>query len=99
MPTNRKLFAVVVCSLILSICPLLYSQANGNLAGTVADKSGSVIPGAMVKITSQQTGTTRDVQTDASGYYTAPFMPVSVYTIRVEAKGFQTAEQKDVRLQ
>jgi hypothetical protein len=99
MPTKGKLLAVVVCSLVLSICPLVYSQANGNLAGTVSDKSGGVITGATVKITSQQTAAERDVQTDASGYYTAPFMPVSVYTIRVEAKGFQTTEQKDIRLQ
>jgi hypothetical protein len=98
MPTKGKLL-VVVCSLVLSICPLVYSQANGNLAGTVSDKTGGVITGATVKITSQQTGAERDVQTDASGYYTATFMPVSVYTIRVEAKGFQTTEQKDIRLQ
>src|SRR5262250_2946095 len=99
MPIKGKLLAVVVCSLVLSICPLVYSQANGNLAGTVSDKTGGVITGATVKITSQQTGTERDVQTDASGYYTAAFMPVSVYTIRVEAKGFQVTEQRDIRLQ
>ncbi len=98
MLTKGK-FAVVVCSFVLSLCPLVYSQANGNLSGTVADKSGSVITGAAVKITSQQTGVTREVQTDDSGHYTAPFMPVSIYAIRVEAKGFQTTEQRDIRLQ
>jgi hypothetical protein len=84
MLTKRKLFAVAVCSFVLSICPLVYSQANGTLSGTVADKTGSVITGATVKITSQQTGLAREVQTDTTGHYTVPFLPVSVYTIHVE---------------
>ncbi len=96
---TKKLFAVVVCSIVLSICPLLYSQANGSFSGTVADKTGSVITGATVKITSQGTNVSREVKTDGSGHYIAPFLPVSIYTIRVDSQGFQTTEQKDIRLQ
>ncbi len=68
-------------------------------SGTVADKTGSVIPGASVKITSQGTGLIRDTKTDSSGHYLVPLLPVAFYTIHVEAQGFQTTEQKDVRLQ
>ena len=99
MLTRSKLFAAVVCSTVLSICPLLYGQANGSFSGTVADKTGSVIPNATVKIASQATGVTRDAKTDASGYYLVPLLPVSIYTIHVESQGFQTTEQKDLRLQ
>lgn len=99
MLTKSKLFAVVVCSIVLSICPLVYSQANGSFSGTVADKTGSVIAGATVKITSQATGLVRDAKTDDTGHYLVPLLPVSTFTIRVEAQGFQTAEQKDLRLQ
>jgi hypothetical protein len=99
MLTRSKLSVVVICSLVFSVCPLLYSQANGNFSGTVADKTGSVIAGATVKITSQGTGVTREVKTDGSGHYAAPFLPVALYTIRVESQGFQAAEQKDIRLQ
>jgi len=84
---------------MFSLCPLLYGQATGVLSGTVADKTGSVIAGATVKITGQGTGLTREVKTDGSGHYTAPFLPVGFYTIRVESQGFQTSEQKDIRLQ
>jgi Carboxypeptidase regulatory-like domain/TonB-dependent Receptor Plug Domain len=84
---------------VFSLCPLLYSQANGSLSGTVTDKTGSVIPGATVKITSQGTGVTREVKADGSGHYLAPLLPVAIYTIRVESQGFQTTEQKDIRLQ
>src|SRR5258706_5214818 len=98
MLKRKALLVAVLCS-VISICPLLYGQANGSLSGTVADKTGSVISGATVKITSQSTGITREVKTDDSGHYTAPFLPVSIYTIRVESQGFQITEQKDVRLQ
>jgi hypothetical protein len=96
---KRKALVVVVLGSVFFLCPLLYSQANGVLSGTVADKTGSVIAGAAVKITSQGTGLTREVKTDGSGHYTAPFLPVAFYTIRVESQGFQTTEQKDLRLQ
>jgi Carboxypeptidase regulatory-like domain len=98
MLTRKALLVAVLCS-VISLCPLLYSQANGSLSGTVADKTGSVVAGATVKITSQGTGATREVKTDGSGHYLAPLLPVAIYTIRVESQGFQTTEQKDIRLQ
>jgi hypothetical protein len=96
---KRNALLVAVLGSVFSLCPLLYSQANGSFSGTVADKTGSVIAGATVKITSQGTGATRDAKTDASGYYLVPLLSVSIYTIRVESQGFQTTEQRDLRLQ
>jgi hypothetical protein len=96
---QRKALVVAVLGSVFFLCPLLYSQANGSLSGTVADKTGSVIAGATVKITAQETGAARDTKTDGSGHYLAPLLPVAHYTIRVEAQGFQTTEQKDIRLQ
>src|SRR6202051_4675126 len=96
---RRRALLVAVVGSVLSLCPFLYSQSNGSLSGTVADKTGSVISGATVKITSQGTGLAREVKTDDSGHYLAPLLPVAFYTIRVEAPGFQTTEQKDIRLQ
>ncbi|MFY9561344.1 MAG: TonB-dependent receptor [Terriglobales bacterium] len=95
MLKRSALLAIVV----FSTCQFLYSQANGSFSGTVTDKTGSVIAGANVKVTSQATGVSREAKTDASGYYTVPLLPVSTYTVRVESQGFQTTEQKDLRLQ
>jgi hypothetical protein len=96
---KRKALLVAVLSSVFSLCPLLYSQANGSLSGTVTDKTGGVIAGAKVTITSQGTGLTRESTTDGSGHYLVPLLPVSVYTIRVESQGFRITEQKDIRLQ
>src|SRR5215471_8371912 len=83
----------------LLLCPLLYGQANGSFSGTVVDKTGSVISGAQVRVTSQGTGMARDTKTDDSGHYLIPLLPVAIYTVRVDSSGFQAAEQKDMRLQ
>jgi hypothetical protein len=98
MLTRKALLVAILCS-VFSLCPLLYSQANGSFSGTVTDKTGSVIAGAAVTITSQGTGLTREAKTDGSGHYLVPLLPVAFYTIRVESQGFQTTEQKNVRLQ
>ncbi len=98
MLKRKALLVAVLCS-VCSLCPLLYSQANGSLSGNVADKTGSVITGAAVTVTSQGTGLTRQTKTDASGHYLVPLLPAAFYTIRVESQGFQTSVQKDIRLQ
>jgi hypothetical protein len=85
--------------LLVSTSSLLYGQANGSFAGTVSDKAGAVISSATVTVTSQQTGLSRDAKTDDSGHYLIPLLPVGDYTVRVESQGFQSTEQKDVRLQ
>ena len=98
MLKSKALIAAVVCS-VFSLCPLLFSQANGSLSGTVADKTGSVVTGAAVTVTSQETGLTRETKTDDSGHYLVPLLPVAHFTIKVESQGFKTSVQKDIRLQ
>src|SRR5437660_5158106 len=98
MLTKRTLLAIF-CFLIFPICPLLYGQATGSLSGTVSDKTGSVVTGAKVTVTSQGTGVSRDALTDDTGHYLVPLLPVAEYTIRVESQGFRPAQQKDIRLQ
>src|SRR6266513_49613 len=99
MLTKRTLIVVLFCSVVFSISPLLGGQANGSLLGTVSDKTGSVISGAAVTVTSQGTGLSRETKTDDTGHYLTPLLPVGNYTIRVNSQGFGAAEQKDVRLQ
>jgi len=98
MQKRIALLVAVLCP-VFFLCPLLYSQANGSLSGNVADKTGSVISGASVRITSQANGLTRETKTDDSGHYLVPLLPPSIYTIHVESQGFRTTEQKDIRLQ
>lgn len=99
MSRTQRLFAVFVGSLFCLVCPFLNGQATGSFEGTVADKAGAVISAANVTVTSQATGLTRQAKTDDSGHYLIPLLPVSVFTIHVDAQGFGPAEEKDIRLQ
>ena len=93
------MFAVSVCSLALFLRPFVYGQATGSISGTVSDPTGAVVSGAKVTITAQAIGLARESKTDDTGHYLIPLLPVALYTVRVELQGFQTAEDKDVRLQ
>jgi hypothetical protein len=99
MFSKRALRVVLFCSFVFSVSSLAYGQANGSFFGTISDKTGSVIAGATVRVTSQGTGVTREAKTDDTGHYLIPLLPVAYYTVRVESQGFQPVEQKDVRLQ
>ena len=90
---------MVVCVLVLMISPAMHGQATGSFSGNVLDKSGSGIAGATVIATSQTTGLTRDTKTDSAGHYLLPLLPVGIYTVHVDATGFQSAESKDLHLQ
>jgi len=85
--------------LVLVVSPAVYGQATGSFSGTVADKSGSAISGATVTATSQGTGVSRQAKTDETGHYLIPLLPASIFMLRVEFQGFQTVENKDLRLQ
>jgi hypothetical protein len=99
MLTKKVLLVGIFCSLVLSITPQLRGQATSSFLGTITDKAGAVVSGATVRATSQATGLSREARTDDSGHYLIPLLPVSNYTIHVESQGFQTTEQKDIRLQ
>ena len=97
---SKRIFVLAVfCVGVFCYGQKAFAQATGSFSGTVTDKSGAAIAGASVKVTSQATGVSRDTVTDDTGHYIINLLPVSVYTIHVEFKGFQPLEAKDVRLQ
>ena len=95
----KRILFLALFSVVLAHGSLLFGQANGSFSGTVSDKTGSVVSGASVKVTSQATGFSREAKTDGSGHYIIPLLPVSNYIIHVESQGFQTSERKDITLQ
>jgi len=97
--TKRMLFVVVAFLGALCCSQSSYGQAIGSFSGTVTDKTGSAIVGAAVTVTNQATGVTRETKTDETGHYIVNYLPVGIYTVHVEFKGFQSAESKDLKLQ
>jgi len=84
----RKLGAILGVLLLSSVW--LFGQAEtGTISGTITDKSGAVVPGATVTVTSSNTGFTRSTTTGGSGAYAIPSLKPDTYTITVEQAGFQ----------
>jgi len=96
---KNLLFVVMLFVAVFCVSPRVYGQSNASFAGNVVDNSGAVIAGAQVTATSQDTGASRAANTDDTGHYLITSLPIGLYTLRIEFKGFQTAEQKDIKLQ
>jgi hypothetical protein len=98
----RKLFvAAAVCTfLIATLTPQLsVAQAvYGSILGTVTDPQGAAVPNAKVTVTDQRKGTSDQTTTNQDGNYSMTHLIPDVYTVKVEAPGFKTLEQKDINV-
>src|SRR6266852_6278112 len=75
------------------------ATASAALQGTISDQSDAAIKGAKVAITSNEQGWTRSADTSDTGFYTFELLPAGIYSLKVNASGFSTAEAKEVVLQ
>ena len=64
---RTRLFCV-----ILLLATDVIAQYTSGIEGTVVDQSGSAISNARVVITNEATQVTRELTTNASGYFRAP---------------------------
>ena len=70
------------------------SLTSGDVAGTVTDPSGAVVPNAMVTLKSNDTGATQTRATNAQGSYRFSLLSPGSYTVSVAASGFQGAQKQ-----
>ncbi len=61
---------------------------GGSIAGTVADPSGAVIPGATVNILNPVTGFKQSTTSDSTGHFSFQNVPINNYHLTVTATGF-----------
>jgi Carboxypeptidase regulatory-like domain/TonB-dependent Receptor Plug Domain len=107
IPERRTLATTASCSrhvfLALFIIALLPAytvaqQLNASITGIVTDENKSFIPNATVTVESTQLSVRRTVTTDSDGYFIVPTLPVGIYRVSVEATGFTTYVQENVKL-
>jgi hypothetical protein len=99
--TNRPKCLAVLLAIMLLFCPLISraQELSATLSGTVTDTSGALIPRATITIgLNGVNGTSRVVQSDSSGSYTATNLPAGTYSVTVVASGFQTFKARDIVL-
>jgi len=87
----------LISLLIISLTATAQVQ-NGDITGTVADPSGAVIASASILVRNLNTGYEVRLQTNTTGLYTGRELSVGIYMVRVEARGFKTAQSNDIVL-
>ena len=93
----HRLGVLTVVLLLVGVSGVAYAQGTATLRGEVSDNYGSVIPAAEVIVTNNATGVEVTASTDAVGSYELTLEP-GVYTVTVEASGFDTASASDIEL-
>ena len=76
-------------TLTLALALSLPAQTTAEIAGTISDSTGAVVPGAPVTVTNVDTGVTRSTETNASGYWIASLLQPGRYSVAVRADGFK----------
>ncbi len=92
-----RLVVSTVVLLLIAMYGTAYAQQTATLRGEVNDAYGSAIPAAQVTATNHVTGVETTGSTDAVGSYRLTLEP-GVYTVTVEASGFEPATAGDVEL-
>src|SRR5947208_8363551 len=89
----RKIFSFLYSILALLLCfglTAFAQRTTGDIAGTVTDPNGAVIPGASVTVTGRDVGFNRTVTTESDGTFRVLQVPPGNYDVAVAAiQGFQ----------
>jgi hypothetical protein len=95
---------LISLSSVLSLClicsTLVCAQSTGGrILGRVADQSGALLSGVKVTAANEGTGATHQTQTNASGDYAFPAVPVGTYTLTFDIAGFKTNIRKGITVE
>jgi len=91
--------------LIFALFMLFVGQAwaqtytEGSIAGTVFDPGDAVVPNAAIVIHNDGTNAEVQLTSDGSGFFKAPQLAASVYTVTVNAAGFAPFKEVNVIVQ
>ena len=74
-------------------------EITGNIAGTVTDATGALIPNATVTITNTDTKQLlRTLKTGPNGDYAATLLPIGHYSVVAESAGFKRVNKTGIEL-
>jgi hypothetical protein len=92
------LSAIILLSSEALVAPCAAQENRATIVGTVTDPQGNALPNAAVKATNTETNTTTATNSNESGLYTLPFLPVGKYQITISANGLKTLVRDGVEL-
>jgi hypothetical protein len=85
--------------ILLALAPALFAQAHRSIIlGSVADRSGAVIPGASVKVVKIDTNVAYPTSANELGIFEVPGLLPGSYRVEASARGFKTASVDGIAL-
>jgi hypothetical protein len=95
----RITLSLVICLFLLFPITVVGQNISGSISGTVSDPAGASVPNAVVVVThTERNQVFRTVKTDDLGAFSAPGLPIGVYSITVEAAGFKKVTRAGITL-
>jgi hypothetical protein len=100
---SKKTLSSILFAVAISLClsgMAIAQEITGNIVGTVRDANGAAVAGAIVTITDPSKGgiVIRSATTNDNGEYSAPNLPISTYSVTVEAPNFKKSVSTDVKV-
>ena len=71
-------------------------ETTSAIIGQVSDATGAAVPNTTVTVTNKDTGLRRSASTDDSGRFNFPQLKPGIYTVKVEAEGFEPQQNDAV---
>ena len=91
--------AVLFSVVLLQTQAMQAQQTLGGITGTVVDPSGSAVPDAEVKATSEETKLERSTRSNAQGVYNLNDLPLGKYTVTFTKEGFSSERYPGILVQ
>src|SRR5881628_205662 len=97
---KRIVFYLVVGIIVFGLAGgHAWAQATAQIAGTVRDQSGAVLPGVEITVTQTDTGATRSALSNETGSYVLSNLPIGPYRLEAALSSFRTFVQTGIVLQ
>src|SRR5712672_3363299 len=92
-----RVAVALFCLIFVGSGPIFAQSDLGTISGFVKDPSGATVANAKISVRNNR-GVERAATTNDSGYFAITNIPAGLYTILVEAPGFQRYESRDNKL-
>lgn len=69
---------------------------TGSISGTIEDAQGAMVPAATVQAVRVDTGSKFAAQSDSQGYFEIKTLPIGIYNVTIDAKGFRKLQLSNV---
>ena len=94
---RKNFWGAVATNIILLFCltgaftdALLGQTSTATISGTVSDNQGARLSGTRITITDTDTGVVTTSETNSSGVYSVPSLPIGNYRVDAQKQGFKT---------